>query len=149
VLTSSRSPATLAPAVAVTPTLVVVVAATPTFPSAVATPAPSPPEAPATPRPSTIGRSPWILLPQPEPNAHVSAGPLTIEARGRGDAPITAIRLDLDGAALPVSLEQRSESTWRGVASTRVSAGQHAVRATVTDAEGRSGSFRWSFAAGP
>jgi hypothetical protein len=76
-------------------------------------------------------------------------GSITVEARGRGDAPITAIRLELDGAPLPVALEQRSESTWRGFASTRVGAGEHAVRATVTDAEGRTGSFRWTFAVGP
>jgi hypothetical protein len=72
-----------------------------------------------------------------------------VEARGRGDAPITAINLELDGGRLPVSLEQRSESTWRGFASARVGAGQHSVRATVTDAQGRSGSFRWTFSAGP
>jgi hypothetical protein len=102
-----------------------------------------------TPTPETAKRNPWILLPQPEPNARVTPGPVTIEARGRGDVAITAIHLDLDGAVLAVSLEQRSESTWRGVASTRVGPGQHAVHATVTDAEGRSGSFRWSFAAGP
>jgi hypothetical protein len=75
----------------------------------------------------------------------VSLGPVTIEARGRGDAPIIAMRLELDGAALNVSLEQRSDSTWRGFAGARVAAGQHAVRATVTDAEGRAGSFRWTF----
>jgi hypothetical protein len=68
-----------------------------------------------------------------------------VEARGRGDAPITAMRLELDGAALPVALEQRGDSVWRGSASTRVSAGQHNVRASVTDASGRSGSYRWSF----
>jgi hypothetical protein len=59
------------------------------------------------------------------------------------------MRLELDGAALAVSLEQRSESTWRGFASARVATGQHAVRVIVTDAEGRSGSYRWTFAAGP
>ena len=75
-------------------------------------------------------------------------GAITVEARGRGDAPITAIGLELDGATLSVTLEQRSESTWRAVANTRVNSGQHTVRATVTDAEGRSGSFRWTFAAG-
>ena len=75
-------------------------------------------------------------------------GPIMLEARGRGDAPIKAIALELDGGALPVQLEQRSESTWRGFASARVSAGSHNARATVTDADGRSGSFRWSFTAG-
>ena len=74
---------------------------------------------------------------------------MTIEARGRGDAPITAIRLDMDGAALPVALEQRGESTWRGFAVVSVPAGQHAVRATVVDDRGRTGSYRWSFEAGP
>jgi hypothetical protein len=74
---------------------------------------------------------------------------VTIEARGRGDAPITAIGLELDGAALPVSFEQRGEATWRGSASIRVAAGQHAARATVQDARGRTGSYRWTFEAGP
>ena len=151
-LTAARMPPTLAPALAVTPTP----AATPTQPSASSTATPLPtatvestPEPAPTPTADAAKRNPWVLLPQPEPNAHVSPGPITIEARGRGDSPITAIRLDLDGAALPVSLEQRSESTWRGFATTRVGAGQHAVRATVVDADGRTGSYRWNFAVGP
>ena len=103
----------------------------------------------ATPTPAASGRAPWILLPVPAPGSHIPPGAVTIEARGRGDAPITAIRLDMDGAALPVSLEQRSESTWRGVAVVSVPAGQHAVRATIVDDQGRTGSYRWSFEAGP
>jgi hypothetical protein len=59
------------------------------------------------------------------------------------------MRLELDGTALPIAMEQRSDSTWRGSASTRVTAGQHNVRASVTDAEGRSGSYRWSFSVAP
>jgi hypothetical protein len=111
----------------------------------------SPAMATGTPQPQATattvaaGRSPWILLPAPQPGATVPAGSLTLEARGRGDAPITAMRIELDGGALPVTLEQRSESTWRGFASTKVSAGEHSARAVVTDANGRSGSFRWSF----
>jgi hypothetical protein len=102
-----------------------------------------------TPSPAAAGRAPWILLPQPAPGARVASGPMVIEARGRGDAAISAIRLELDGASLPVSLEQRSESTWRGVATARISAGQHNVRATVVDEQGRSGGYRWTFDAGP
>jgi hypothetical protein len=108
--------------------------------SATATPQPQ-----ATATTVAAARSPWILLPAPQPGATVPAGSLTLEARGRGDAPITAMRIELDGGALPVTLEQRSESTWRGFASTKVSAGEHSARAVVTDANGRSGSFRWSF----
>jgi hypothetical protein len=74
---------------------------------------------------------------------------VTLEARGRGDAPITGINIDLDGTSLPVSFEQRGDSVWRGSATTKVAAGQHAVRATVTDASGRTGSYRWNFSAGP
>jgi hypothetical protein len=121
-----------------------------------ATPLPSPtveatvePTPAVTPTPAASGRAPWILLPQPAPDGRVSPGPLGIEARGRGDAPITAIRLELDGAALPVSLEQRDDSTWRGSASVQVQAGHHAVRAVVTDNQGRGGSFRWNFDAAP
>ncbi len=154
VLTSARaSPPTLGPIAAVTPAATlastatpVAIAATPTSTIVVevATPQPA-----ATPTPASAGRNPWILLPLPEPGGRVSPGGITIEARGRGDAPISAISLELDGAALAVALEQRSESTWRGVATARVGAGQHSVRATVTDAEGRSGSFRWNFEAKP
>jgi hypothetical protein len=79
----------------------------------------------------------------------VPPGPQVIEARGRGDTTITAIRLELDGAALGVSLEQRSESTWRGSSTAQVPPGHHAVRATVVDDQGRTGSFRWTFDAGP
>jgi hypothetical protein len=59
------------------------------------------------------------------------------------------MRLELDGVPLSVSLEQRSESTWRGFASAQVGAGKHTVRAIVVDDQNRSGSFRWSFDAGP
>jgi hypothetical protein len=121
-------------------------------PSAAIGATPTPPLAPTpalTATPSANARSPWILLPQPAPGARVTPGPLVIEARGRGDAAITVIRLELDGAALPVSLEQRSESTWRGFASTNVASGHHAVRATVVDDQGRTGGFRWTFDAGP
>jgi hypothetical protein len=112
----------------------------------VSTPAP---EAIATSTPAARGRAPWILLPSPAPGSRVAPGAVTIEARGRGDAPITAIRLEMDGAALPVSFEQRGEATWRSVALTRVAAGQHAVHATVIDDQGRSGGYRWTFEAGP
>ena len=128
------------------------VGATPTqqaTPTEQAAPARQPTPASETPTPATSGRAPWILLPLPAPGSHVPPGPVTIEARGRGDAPITAIRLEMDDAALPVSLEQRGESTWRGFAVARISPGQHAVRATVVDDQGRTGSYRWSFEAGP
>jgi|SRR5579864_6286970 len=162
-LTSAAGPrpvATFETVVAVTPTTVLVVNAptvvdaTPTV--VVNTPSPTTPlttptpQVNATPGPTIVvaaARNPWILLPLPEPGAKITAGTVTLEARGRGDAPITAIGLELDGGPLPVELEQRSESTWRGIASARVNAGPHTVRATVTDADGRSGSFRWSFTA--
>jgi hypothetical protein len=155
---ANSSPPTLAPAVAITaqPSPTDVLA-----PSVVVdTPAPTPlisvtevatatvlPSPVATPTAVPSGRNPWILLPQPEPGAKVSPGQVLVEARGRGDVAIKEMHLELDGAALPVSLEQRSDSTWRGSASTRVAAGQHNVRASVTDAAGRSGSYRWSFTA--
>jgi hypothetical protein len=127
------------------PTLVL----TPTAsPSTAPTPTAATPTA-LTPTPSASGRGPWVLLPQPAPGSRVPSGPQVIEARGRGDAPITAIRLELDGAALGVSLEQRSEAVWRGSSTVQVAPGQHAVRATVVDDQGRSGSFRWTFDAGP
>lgn len=107
------------------------------------------PEPAITPTPEASGRAPWILLPLPAPGARVPPGAQVIEARGRGDTAITAIKLELDGAALGVSLEQRSESTWRGSSTTQVGAGHHAVRATVIDDQGRTGSFRWTFDAGP
>ncbi|MBV9580259.1 MAG: hypothetical protein JO057_16850 [Chloroflexi bacterium] len=100
-----------------------------------------------TPTSAASGRNPWILLPLPAPGTRVAPGQIVIEARGRGDAPIKAMQLELDGAALPVALEQRSDSVWRGSASTHVAAGAHTVRASLTDAEGRTGSYRWSFTA--
>jgi hypothetical protein len=154
--TASFSPARPTPTklvlVVTTPTQVLAATAQPTEvpTSAVIAPTSTPqPTVAVTPTPAASGRAPWILLPQPAPGARVTPGPLVIEARGRGDATISSIRLELDGAALPVSLEQRSESTWRGFASTRISAGQHVVRATVVDEEGRSGGYRWTFDAGP
>src|SRR6266542_2905013 len=86
--------------VPVTPALAVT--ATPAAPNSTATPVPT---IEATPRPSPTGvpdiagRAPWILLPQPAPGTRVAAGQVTVEARGRGDATITEIRLELDGAA--------------------------------------------------
>lgn len=114
------------------------------------TPTPEPtftPSAPATPTVAASGRAPWILLPSPPPGGRVAAGPGVVEARGRGEAPITAIQLELDGVALPVTMEQRSESIWRGWAAVSVPAGSHEVRASVTDANGRTGSYRWRFEA--
>jgi hypothetical protein len=152
-ISSTRPAATLGPPIVavnspqpvVTPTtLVATVTPAPTL--AVA---PSPTPIVVTPTAVVAARNPWILLPQPEPGSHVASGAVTVEARGRGDAPIKGINLELDGGALAVSLEQRSDSTWRGFANIKVSAGQHAVKATVTDADGRSGSFRWTFSAGP
>lgn len=163
-----RSPATLAPVAAVTPVASPVgQARTPTPQPAGATPAeptgapvptptvlsvatPTPEVTPVpSPTPAVAARNPWILLPQPEPGARIQPGSIALEARGRGDSPITAMHLELDGAPLPVALEQRSETTWRGSATARVGAGPHTVRATVTDVDGRSGSFRWSFTAAP
>jgi hypothetical protein len=158
-LTSAASPPpppTLAPAAAVTPLLASSPTAdvpTPTLlPTAVASPTLAPtaePQLSSTPTAVVAGRNPWILLPQPEPGAKIPPGPIVLEARGRGDVPIKAMRLELDGAPLSVALEQRSESTWRGSATTRVSPGEHTARATVTDADGRTGSFRWTFTAAP
>ena len=46
------------------------------------------------------------------------------------------MRLELDGGALPVQVEQRGESTWRGFATAKIAPGQHNVRSVVTDAGG-------------
>jgi hypothetical protein len=96
----------------------------------------------------TGARAPWVVLPQPEPGSKVTAGPLVLEARARGEAPITQIRLVLDGVALPVALERRDDTTWRGRASTRVTPGSHTVAVAVVDGQGRTGSYRWQFDAG-
>ncbi len=138
-------------------------------PSATATPTPatltptSTPRAQSTPTPVLVpavpatatptlepgdgGRAPWVLLPQPAPGARVAAGRVSVEARGRGDAPIVEIRLEVDDAPVPVTLEQRSESIWRAAASVVVGPGTHTVRATVIDERGRSGAYRWTFEA--
>jgi hypothetical protein len=93
------------------------------------------------------GRAPWVVAPQPEPNSRVAAGPVVLESRARGEAPITSIRMQLDGAPVQVAVDRRDETTWRGRASVRVSAGTHSVVVTVVDGEGRTGSFRWQFVA--
>jgi hypothetical protein len=145
---------TLAPVAAATPAVVAdtptAVAQTSTAVAVLTTPTPPVPT-PTVPRPSptSVGRNPWVLLPAPPPGTTVAPGQVTVEARGRGEAPITAIQLELDGTALAASFEQRGDSTWRGFATTRVSPGDHSVRAVVTDAQGRSGSFRWTFSAKP
>jgi hypothetical protein len=162
-------PVSLGTVIAVTPTLGAAATVEPTSVLSVDTlvPSPSPSAQPtllaaatatlqavATPQPVATatgvvaGRSPWILLPLPEPGAKVAAGAVTVQARGRGDAPIKAMHLEVDGATLQVALEQRSDSTWLGSANAKVTAGEHSVRATVTDANGRTGSFRWNFTAG-
>ncbi len=124
---------------------------TPTAP--VATAEPTPPEPTPAPIPTAgaaaEGRPPWVLLPRPEPGARVSPGSVTLEARGRGDAPIADIRLALDGTPLAVTLDQRSEAIWRAQASASVAAGRHVAQALVVDAAGRTGSYRWTFEAAP
>jgi hypothetical protein len=111
------------------------------------------PTAQATVEPTAVataaGRSPWVLLPQPAPGTRVPPGSIVVEARARGDAPIAEIRLELDGAPLTTALEQRSDSIWRSAANVRVAPGPHTARATVVDAEGRRGAYRWSFEVGP
>src|SRR5437764_325762 len=93
--------------------------------------------------------APWVDLPQPVPGSRVTAGPLVLETRARGEAPITEIRLQLDGVALSVALERRDDTTWRGRASTRVTPGSHTVAVAVVDGQGRVGSYRWQFDAAP
>lgn len=135
-----------------TPTMIATRAAAPVVvtstaePTRVMTPT-SVPQPIATAAPA--GRAPWVLLPEPAPSSRVAPGPITIEARGRGDSTITALKLELDGAALPTSFEQRSESTWRAAANIPVSPGKHTVRATVVDDHDRTGSYRWTFDVGP
>lgn len=92
--------------------------------------------------------APWVVQPMPPPGSRVSPGPLTVEAYGHGQAPITEVRLELDDAALPVTLDQRSELVWRGRAATAVKSGHHVLQAVVVQADGKSGSYRWSFEAG-
>ncbi len=134
-------PATPTPAPTATPR------ATPTPIAILATnpvPTPSGPTAAA----DADARAPWVLLPQPAAGARVPAGSVTLEARARGDAPIVSIRLEIDGAPVQTALDQRSDVIWRGWATTTVKPGQHTVRATVTDSQGRQGGYRWTFTAG-
>lgn len=95
------------------------------------------------------GRSPWVVSPLPEPGSRVAAGPVVLETRARGEAPITQIRLQIDGVAVQVALERQNETTWRGRATTRVTPGPHTVAVSVVDGQGRIGSYRWKFEATP
>ncbi len=90
-----------------------------------------------------------MLLPRPEPSSRVAPGPLVVEARARGDVPIAQMRLVLNGAALPTTLEHRGEATWRAHAPISVAPGSHVVDAVVVDTDGRTGSYRWHFTAAP
>jgi hypothetical protein len=132
-VTAGVAPAT--PTAGVSPTAAVSPTATPT-PTGLAGATPGPTAGPATPTPGPTtgsgGRAPWILLPRPEPGSRV-------------DAAITGIELQLDGAPLSATLEQRSDSVWRAQARTSVRPGRHTARAQVTDANGRTGSYRWTF----
>jgi len=67
--------------------------------------------------------APWVVQPMPPPGSRVSAGPLTIEAYGHGQGPLTEVRLQLDDASLPVTLDRRSELIWIGRAATAVKPG--------------------------
>jgi len=90
-------------------------------------------------------RAPWVVLPLPQPGSRVTVGPVVLETRARGEAPITEIRLQLDGVALAVAMERRDDTTWRGRAMTRVGPGSHTVAVSVVDGQGRVGSYRWQF----
>ena len=90
-------------------------------------------------------RPPWVVYPLPEPGSRVTAGPMVLETRARGEAPITQIRLQLDGVALQVALDRKDDATWRGRATTRVSPGSHTVAVSVVDSQGRAGPYRWQF----
>jgi hypothetical protein len=98
---------------------------------------------------TTGTRSPWVMSPLPEPGSRVTAGPLVLETRARGEAPITQIRLQLDGIPVSVSLEKRDDLTWRGRASASVRPGAHTVAVAVVDSQGRTGSYKWQFNASP
>jgi hypothetical protein len=99
--------------------------------------------------PPPSGRAPWVILPQPAPGSRVPAGSVTLEARARGEAPISQIRIQLDGVAVQVAMDRRDDTTWRGRASAQVRPGSHTVAVFVVDEKGRTGSYRWEFVAGP
>ena len=118
-------------------------------PSPVALPRSSDPATVRASQPTQTGRSPWVVSPLPEPGSRVQAGPVALEVRARGEAPIKEIRMQLDGVPVAVALEKLNETTWRGRASARVTAGSHTVSVSVVDAQGRVGSYRWKFDATP
>lgn len=127
-----------------------VIAALPAVvPSPVALPRPSDSATTVRTSQTQSGRSPWVVAPMPEPGSRVTAGPVVLETRARGEAPIKEIRLQIDGVAVAVAMERQNETTWRGRASTRVTAGTHTVAVSVVDSQGRVGSYRWKFDAAP
>jgi hypothetical protein len=98
-------------------------------------------------QPPASGKAPWVVLPQPANGSKVPAGSVTLEARARGEAPITQITFQLDGVAVQAAMDRRDDTTWRGQATTRVAAGTHTVAVFVKDEKGRVGSYRWQFTA--
>ena len=119
------------------------------LPAAVASPRRSDAATVRTSQTQQSGRVPWVVSPLPEPGARVAAGPVVLETRARGEAPIKEIRLQLDGVPVAVAMEKQNETTWRGRATTRVAAGAHTVTVSVVDSQGRVGSYRWKFDATP
>jgi hypothetical protein len=98
-------------------------------------------------QPPASGKAPWVVLPQPANGSKVPAGSVTLEARARGEAPITQITFQIDGVAVQGAMDRRDDTTWRGQATTRVAAGSHTVAVFVKDEKGRVGSYRWQFTA--
>ena len=139
----------ISPAATSTPLPAPIVEPEPTATPAPPTAAPAPTAQPTTAaKPTAVadgGRSPWVLL-QAGPTRTVSQR-IRAGSAGQGDAAITSIRLELDGVAVPTTTEDRGGSTWRGFASVNVSTGKHSARAVVTDAQGRTGAYRWNFEA--
>jgi hypothetical protein len=131
--------------------LVAVDTSTTTRPALVPSPGPLPrgsePAVARAGQSQATGRGPLLTLPQPGPGSRVAAGPLVLETGARGEAPITQMRLVLDGVALPISVERKDDRNWRGRSTTRVTPGSHTVAVSVVDGHGRVGSYRWEFSA--
>jgi hypothetical protein len=119
-----------------------------TTPDAVASAAPaaSPVVAPA-PSPTTTGRGPIISTIQPQANANVPAGSVTISARVSAASDITEASIVVDGQATrPTSTGDARTPTY--TLTMNLSAGQHQARIQVRDDQGRLGGYSWTFTVG-
>jgi putative cell wall-binding protein/murein DD-endopeptidase MepM/ murein hydrolase activator NlpD len=113
--------------------------------------APLPPQnAGARPAEASAVGAPVVHTPVPAPGAVVPAGDVAIRVHIRGDDPVAAATLTIDGEPVTAtSIERHADPRWGTAVGTvvRLEAGDHTVRLDVTDGAGRPADRTWTFTA--